>query len=85
MRMTFELFRKLSWIGILGNIIIVFGLIGLTLDFVQRGQLLAPFDLGVTLGNCAITLVGLVAAMVGDRLKKFRERLDKLEGCQNGN
>ena len=38
-----------------------------------------PFEMGIALGNGAITLVGLVAPSIATCLAQLEQRLDKLE------
>lgn len=69
-------------IRIFGYIILVFGALSMAQDVVFQIRHSIPPNIGVVIGDGAITLIGLVAIAVAACLKKLEHRIEALENMR---
>ena len=70
---------------IVGYVIFAYGVTSTVVDFVARAQFAFPRNMGIIIGNGAITIVGLVAVIIAKCLMKLEERVHNIEQSKPGN
>lgn len=64
---------------VIGYLLFMSGAAGMIADFVARSHFGYPFNLGIVLGNGAITLLGLVTVIVGQCLRALEREIRRNE------
>ena len=66
-------------IRLFGYVILAFGVSSMAVYYIGEFLYSLPRNMGIVLGNGALTLLGCVTLAVADSLKKFERRLEQLE------
>ncbi len=75
--------KKDSWkLALCGYIILGLGISGFASDYFTRLQYSLSGDMGIVLGDGAITLLGIITVTIAKCLKNLEQRLDRIEASK---
>ena len=72
--------KTFSWdLRLLGYLIFACGASGFVIDYVTRIRYSLPQNMGIVLGNGALTLLGLITYVAAKHLQNLDKRLSRIE------